>query len=311
MKRQDPCANLLAGGVGGLASLVIGHPFDTVKVRLQTMRTDRQSGSQSYVNARDCFRKIVRHEGVGTLFKGMSALAYSSVPRFALMFYANSWGRLLAVSGSGQGQGEGELSLGHILMGGLLSQLVVAPTVTAPLERIKVLLQVFPGKFSGQTDCLSYIIRTEGYRGLFRGSLLTLARDVPAFCSYFATYETLRKMVRQEDGRVGVLDTALIGGVSGVIGWAVEIPFDNIKNRHQVCLGKRSVSQTINGIIAEGGLRQLYRGSGVILVRAFPTNAATFLAYEWTIRGLVNIDSWTHTDTQSQGLKLRTLSSSW
>ena len=37
MKRQEPAANLLAGGVGGLASLVIGHPFDTVKVRLQTM----------------------------------------------------------------------------------------------------------------------------------------------------------------------------------------------------------------------------------------------------------------------------------
>ena len=82
MKRQDPCANLLAGGVGGLASLVIGHPFDTVKVRLQTMRTDRMGGTQSYLNARDCLRKIIRHEGVGTLFKGMSALAYSSVPRY-------------------------------------------------------------------------------------------------------------------------------------------------------------------------------------------------------------------------------------
>ena len=55
---------------------------------------------------------------------------------------------------------------------------------------------------------------------------MTLARDVPAFCSYFATYETLRTMVRQEDGRVGVLDTALIGGVSGVVGRSVEIPFD-------------------------------------------------------------------------------------
>jgi len=310
MKRQDPCANLLAGGVGGLASLVIGHPFDTVKVRLQTMRTDRQGGSQVYVNARDCLRKIVRHEGVGTLFKGMSALAYSSVPRFALMFYANSWGRLLAVSSSEGHRSEAEdVRLSHILLGGLLSQLVIAPTVTAPLERIKVLLQVFPGKFSGQTDCLSYIIRTEGYRGLFRGSLLTLARDVPAFCSYFATYETLRTMVRQEDGRVQVLDTALIGGVSGVVGWAVEIPFDNIKNRHQVCLGRRSVSHTIKGIIKEGGLRQLYRGSGVILVRAFPTNAATFLAYEWTIRGLANIDSWLY--TQPKGVKLKTLSSSW
>ena len=29
----------------------------------------------------------------------------------------------------------------------------------------------------------------------------------------------------------------------------------------------------------------------MILVRAFPANAATFLAYEWTIRGLVSADT--------------------
>ena len=33
-KRSEPWANLLAGGVGGLACQVIGHPFDTVKVTL-------------------------------------------------------------------------------------------------------------------------------------------------------------------------------------------------------------------------------------------------------------------------------------
>ena len=70
------------------------------------------------------------------------------------MFYANSWGRLIAMN-----PGETDVKLKHILMGGVFSQLVVAPTVTAPLERIKVLLQVFPGKFAGQSDCLSYIIR--------------------------------------------------------------------------------------------------------------------------------------------------------
>ena len=76
------------------------------------------------------------------------------------MFYANSWGRLLSMNYNGDGSsGAEEVSLSHVLMGGLLSQLVVAPTVTAPLERIKVLLQVFPGKFAGQSDCLSYIIR--------------------------------------------------------------------------------------------------------------------------------------------------------
>ena len=34
-KRAKPWANLLAGGVGGLASLVVGHPFDTVKVSIR------------------------------------------------------------------------------------------------------------------------------------------------------------------------------------------------------------------------------------------------------------------------------------
>ena len=37
-KRCQPYAYLLAGDVGGLAGLVVGHPLDTVKVRLQTMQ---------------------------------------------------------------------------------------------------------------------------------------------------------------------------------------------------------------------------------------------------------------------------------
>jgi len=284
MKRSEPVANLLAGGVGGLASLVVGHPFDTIKVRLQTMKTG--SGTNlPYVNARDCFVKIVKYEGFCGLFKGMSAMALFSVPRFALMFYANTWGRLLVSS-----PGDSQLTLKHILIGGIFSQVVIAPTITAPLERVKVLLQVHPTRFTGQLDCLSYIFKTEGLAGVFKGSLLTLARDIPAFCSYFATYELLRSLVKSDDGRMSLGATAAIGGLSGVVGWGVEIPADNIKNRHQVCLGQRPLSSTVREVLAQGGVRQLYRGAGVILVRAFPANAATFIGYEWTIRGLILVE---------------------
>ena len=98
-KRSEPWANLLAGGVGGLACQVIGHPFDTVKVtlflnisdvvfidyvlarviffgasclcplygisigfpkvRLQTMKPIGPSGKMVYTSATDCFSKIV------------------------------------------------------------------------------------------------------------------------------------------------------------------------------------------------------------------------------------------------------------
>jgi len=285
MKRKEPYANLLAGGVGGLASLVVGHPFDTVKVRLQTMRV-KGDASLPYANARDCFFKIIRHEGVCSLFKGMSALAVFSVPRFAIMFYANTWGRLLA-----KGPDEKKVTLKHILIGGVLSQIAIAPTITAPLERVKVLLQVHPTKFTGQVNCLAHILRTEGLSGIFKGSLVTLARDIPAFCSYFLSYECLRSFAKTEDGTMSLGATAMIGGVSGVIGWGVEIPADNIKNRYQVCLGQqKSLTAIVREVLAEGGLRQLYRGAGVILVRAFPANAATFIGYEWTIRGLILVD---------------------
>merc|ERR1719220_1481277 len=249
------------------------------------MRGGGGGGPPQYNNARDCFLKILRYEGPGTLFRGMSALAYTSVPRFALIFYANSWGRLLAMK-----PGEKDVTLKHILLGGVFSQLVVAPTVTAPLERVKVLLQVFPTKFSGQRDCLSYILRTEGWQGVFRGSLLTVARDIPAFCSYFATYETLRSLVKTEEDEVGIVMTAIIGAISGVVGWAVELPADNVKNSYQVSLGQRSLSWTLRDILAQGGIRQLYRGAGVCLLRAVPANTATFLAYEYTVRGLLHLD---------------------
>ena len=143
-KRCQPYANLLAGGVGGLAGLVVGHPLDTVKVRLQTMQAGGGT-SLPYASARDCFLKIVRHEGVCGLFRGMSVLALTSIPRFALMFYANTWGKLLARSPE-----ESQVTLKHILLGGMFSQVVIAPTVTAPMERVKVLLQFQTSKFTGK-----------------------------------------------------------------------------------------------------------------------------------------------------------------
>jgi len=271
---------LLAGGVGGLASLVVGHPFDTVKVRLQTMSADTR-GKVPYRSATHCLTTMVQREGPSSLFRGMSGLAVFSVPRFALLFYANSWGRLI-IPGEGGGP-----SLKQVLMGGVVSQLVVAPFLVAPLERVKVLLQAHPGRFSGQMDCLGHILRTEGTRGLLRGSLLTLARDVPAFCAYFATYETLRSQLQKEDGTIGLGQTVGIGGLAGVVAWALALPLDSLKNRFQVCLNQTSLLGLLSEVRKQGGLKQLYRGAGVVLLRAFPANAATFIGYEWTMRVLL------------------------
>ena len=49
---------LVAGGAGGICAVVVGHPFDLVKVRLQTAEKGVYSG------AMDVVRKTVAREGL-------------------------------------------------------------------------------------------------------------------------------------------------------------------------------------------------------------------------------------------------------
>ena len=79
----------MAGGFGGLCSLVVGYPFDTVKVRLQT------ANNLAYKNSFDCLSKMVLKEGFMSLFRGLSGLACVALPRFALMFHSNTVARNL------------------------------------------------------------------------------------------------------------------------------------------------------------------------------------------------------------------------
>jgi len=291
--RADPWNNLLAGGVGGLLSLTVGHPFDTIKVRLQTMKpaicTITGSQVMPYSGAVDCLRQSIRADGVIGLYRGMGALALFSIPRFSLLFYSNSWGRILGKKLEAVGKpSPKEFSTVQILCGGVFSQTIVAPLIVNPLERAKVLLQTSP-EFKGQVDCFRHIIKHEGLAGLLRGTSLTLARDIPSFCTYFMVYENLRtwwKQKRKLDSsqEINLFSTALLGGVSGMCGWAIAIPVDSLKNRHQVCMGKKSIFSTLSTVVLEGGFLQLYRGSMVVLVRAFPANAATFVGYEYTIK---------------------------
>lgn len=59
---------LVAGGVGGICAVVVGHPFDLVKVRMQTAEKGVYSG------AMDVVRTTIAREGLRRgLYAGVSA----------------------------------------------------------------------------------------------------------------------------------------------------------------------------------------------------------------------------------------------
>lgn len=73
---------LAAGGVGGVCAVVVGHPFDLVKVRLQTAEKGVYSG------AMDVVRKTIAREGMARgLYAGVSAPLVGVTPMFAVSFW--------------------------------------------------------------------------------------------------------------------------------------------------------------------------------------------------------------------------------
>ncbi len=167
--------------------------------------------------------------------------------------------------------------------------------ITAPFERVKVLLQIqgqkqlAPGekpRYSGGVDVVRQLYKEGGIRSVFRGSAMTLARDGPGSAVYFATYETVKRKLTPKDpvtGQPGALSLPAVmvaGGAAGIAMWIPVFPLDTIKSRLQSAEGRPTIGSTIRSIHANGGFKAFFPGMAPALARAVPANAATFAGVE-------------------------------
>ena len=166
--------------------------------------------------------------------------------------------------------------------------------ITAPFERVKVLLQIQgqkelkPGekpKYSGGTDVVRQLYKEGGIRSVYRGSLMTLARDGPGSAAYFATYEVIKRRLtpKDADGKPGKLSLPAVmaaGGAAGVAMWIPVFPVDTLKSRLQSAEGNPTIMGTIRQLYGKGGFKAFFPGMGPAMARAVPANAATFLGVE-------------------------------
>jgi len=82
----------IAGGVGGICLVIVGHPLDTIKVRFQTMQIV-PGEPPPYTGVLDCASKIISKEGVTGLYKGMLAPLFGVTPMYSLCFLGYGVGK--------------------------------------------------------------------------------------------------------------------------------------------------------------------------------------------------------------------------
>lgn len=289
----DVAKDLAAGTVGGAAQLIVGHPFDTIKVKLQSQPTPLPGQPPRYSGAMDAVRQTVAAEGPRGLFKGMGAPLATVAAFNAVLFTVR--GQMEAVLRSEPGV---PLTIDQQFACGAGAGVAVS-FLACPTELIKCRLQaqsVVAGadaaavavKYGGPVDVAKHVLSEAGARGLFKGLVPTLAREVPGNAMMFGVYELIKQSFAGGKDTSGLGRGSLIvaGGLAGASFWSIVYPTDVVKSVIQIDDYKKpKYSGSINAfksILATEGVKGLYKGFGPAMARSVPANAACFLAYEVT-----------------------------
>lgn len=289
-EKSSPIKYFLSGGFGGVCTVLAGHPMDTVKVRLQTMPLPKPGETALYAGTLDCFKKTIQKEGFRGLYKGMSAPLTGVAPIFAISFFGFGLGKKLIKNDDSQVLSKPELFAAGAFSG------IFTTSIMAPGERIKCLLQIqqggtAPQKYAGMVDCARQLYSEGGIKSIYKGSVATILRDVPASGMYFMTYEVVKEALVPEDAsnRMKMAATIAAGGCAGIANWLVAMPADVLKSRLQTApegTYPKGMRDVFKQLMEREGVTALYKGVTPVMLRAFPANAACFVGFEIAIKFL-------------------------
>lgn len=289
-ENSSPIKYFLCGGFGGVCTVLAGHPMDTVKVRLQTMPLPQAGEIALYNGTLDCFKKTIHKEGFRGLYKGMSAPLTGVAPIFAISFFGFGIGKKLIKSDENQVLTKPELFAAGAFSG------IFTTSIMAPGERIKCLLQIqqggnVPQKYNGMLDCARQLYAEGGMRSIYKGSVATILRDVPASGMYFMTYEWVKEALVPQDAsaKIKMAATIVAGGCAGIANWLVAMPADVLKSRLQTApegTYPKGMRDVFKQLMEREGPKALYKGVTPVMLRAFPANAACFVGFELAVKFL-------------------------
>lgn len=296
--------DVVFGSVAGMVGKVVEYPFDTVKVRLQSQPDHLPL---RYAGPLDCFRQSIRQDGVKGLYRGVSAPLLGAAAETSCLFlsYRVAKDVIRVFNGtSSTKKADEELPLSSLVTAGAMSGAVTSLVLT-PIELVKCRMQVpltstmdptLRNATTGPLAVIGDVYRREGLAGFWRGQLGTLFRETGGGAAWFGCYEASSLFFKQrakaatgkDDPKLPIWQSMLAGAGAG-LGYNFSFyPADTIKARMQTgdltSIGANGEKQTFmsvgRALYRTHGLRGLYRGCGITLLRSVPSSALIFTIYE-------------------------------
>ncbi|KAK7196043.1 mitochondrial carrier protein-like protein [Novymonas esmeraldas] len=297
----------LASSVATTVAKSVLHPLDTVKCRLQLLRTDVGRTPRSRLQQ-------LRHQYAGQwtprhLYGGLPVKLILYVPYQAtyVSSYDFAQSALRQSSGAaGQRDVPAAAVLWHTVAAAVFAE-VVSAGLRVPMETMKMRIQS-----TVAADSLHAVrqLRGQGLLSCVRLAVpQTLMHDIPYSVVQWVVYESLRPWTQQWGSRVvaeheggggaaaasagssgfwelygaSLARTFVSGGFSGLLASALTVPLDNIRTRVVVATARHphlTVTEVVRGAYQREGVRGFVRGGGMRVLWVSLNMACYFPLFE-------------------------------
>lgn len=256
---KDSSKKYISGAFGGCLGILLSHPFDTIRIRIQS--------NNHYSGILDCIKKSYYNNGIKSFYKGITppiiGMAIEKSIVFGTYNYMNKYHNFNHFNSG--------------LIAGFLCSIIVTP-----VEKIKINLQDIK-KHNNSLSVIKDIYKNHGLLGFYKGWSITLFREIPGFGLYFSFYNFLeKKTINITNKKPNNFQVALYGGLSGAFAWVFIYPPDIIKTHMQNMSIQNKYKNTfhcISTLYKQNGIRTFYKGFNTAILRAIPLHAGVFLGF--------------------------------
>ncbi|ODM94008.1 Calcium-binding mitochondrial carrier protein SCaMC-2 [Orchesella cincta] len=169
----------------------------------------------------------------------------------------------------------------HLVAGGFAG--AVSRTSTAPLDRIKVFLQVHGKSMGGLRSCLKSMIQEGGVLSLWRGNFVNVLKIAPESALKFMAYEQGKRFLKGNSNReLRIEERFLAGSLAGAFSQTLIYPLEVVKTR--LALRKtgefKGIFDLTYKMYSKEGFKVFYRGYLPNLLGILPYAGIDLAIYE-------------------------------
>lgn len=272
----------LFGGIAGMGATCVVQPLDLVKNRMQLIGAD---GGKAVTSA-DVVRQVIRTEGAGALYNGLSAglLRQASYTTVRMGAY-NSLTERFSV--------DGKASFPVQLVSGLVAGgtgAFIGTPAEVSLVRMTADGRLPPEQrrnYKNVFNALARIVREEGVRALWTGCTPTIGRSMLVNMCQLASYSQAKQhLMATGYFKEGITMHFTASMISGLITTTASMPVDIAKTRLQNMKsvdGKPQYKGTVDvlvKVVKNEGFLCLWKGFVPYYARLGPHTVLTFIILE-------------------------------